>query len=216
MKNIDYHALFQSKSESDSKFHVGQLLYAPEGGIRKVAVQEVKIFPSVHNVIYMCTDCITGESCAYNENELFSLGEREKCLEVWMNMEYQTFHYKGSDLSVDQQSNFGILYPHALNGRHIYKINVSILNENLIFQDDGEKCILENAENTIAAYEQAVNFYKKLALKHNATIIDMPERKDFPDMFRLDNGTYVDWKTYVAENAGNSVKLRKTACDIAK
>ena len=113
--SINYDELFKKDS---SKYHIGQLLYAPEGGIRKVSVKEIKSFPAIRNVVYMCTDCMTGESCAYNENELYPLGEREKCLEAWISMEYQIFHYKGKDLDIEKQENFSIMFPKSINVRH--------------------------------------------------------------------------------------------------
>lgn len=54
--SINYDELFKKDS---SKYHIGQLLYAPEGGIRKVSVKEIKSFPAIRNVVYMCTDCMT-------------------------------------------------------------------------------------------------------------------------------------------------------------
>lgn len=208
--SINYDELFKKDS---SKYHIGQLLYAPEGGIRKVSVKEIKSFPAIRNVVYMCTDCMTGESCAYNENELYPLGEREKCLEAWISMEYQIFHYKGKDLDIEKQENFSIMFPKSINGRHIYKINVSVANDSLLFKDDGNYCTLEEVEDPVDSFENALQKYKNFAEKHNGMVMELPKRKDFPDMFRLDSGIYVDWKSYVEKNTGNSVKLRMAVCE---
>lgn len=63
------------------------------------------------------------------------------------------------------------------------------------------------------SFENALQKYKNFAEKHNGMVMELPKRKDFPDMFRLDSGIYVDWKSYVEKNTGNSVKLRMAACE---
>lgn len=64
-------------------------------------------------------------------------------------MEYQIFHYKGKDLDIEKQENFSIMFPKSINGRHIYKINVSVANDSLLFKDDGNYCTLEEVEDPV-------------------------------------------------------------------
>ena len=41
------------------------------------------------------------------------------------------------------------MFPKAINGRHIYKINVSVANDSLLFKDDGDYCTLEEVEDPV-------------------------------------------------------------------
>lgn len=65
------------------------------------------------------------------------------------------------------------------------------------FKDDGNYCTLEEVEDPVDSFENALQKYKNFAEKHNGMVMELPKRKDFPDMFRLDSGIYVDWKSYV-------------------
>lgn len=190
---INYKKIF---TDQCSKFKRGEILYAADNGIRKVSVKEVKIFASISNTIYICRDCITQESCAYNEHELFYPKDREKCLEYWMAKAYECAHWNASELVAEKQHNIGIISPHPIQGSRVLKISLALLNGKYIFTDFNEKCKMEESDNVMVTFKQTIRNWEVIAKANKAEIFDLPDRNSFPDMFQVDDGIFVDWKTY--------------------